>query len=106
MGVQLHEDRMGVLGVTLSPAAVAPNTTGEQFFPVRGLRVTDVVNAVKATVQPGLIVAHARCSAPDTLAIHFANTSAASITPTPGEAYQLWWFRAENAGKLPSVLQP
>ena len=77
----------------LSPALVALNTTTEQLFTVTGLKVTDIVeNVIKPTSQAGLGIVGMRVSAANTLAITFSNNSAAGITPTPSEIYQIITF--------------
>lgn len=78
-----------LLAVTLSPAAVAANTTAEQTFTVTGLQVGDFVNVIKPTTQAGLGIVNARVSAANTLAIAFVNSTAGSITPTASESYAL-----------------
>lgn len=85
-----------LLGVTLSPASVAPNTTAEQTFTVQGLKVGDFVDIGKPTVQAGLGIANARVSAANTLAVAFANLTAATITPTAAEVYEVGVTRPDN----------
>jgi hypothetical protein len=85
-----------VLAVTLSPTSVAPNTTAEQTFTVTGLNVGDFVDANKPTLQAGLGIVNSRVSAANTLAIGFANATAATITPTASEIYNLEISRPEN----------
>jgi hypothetical protein len=85
-----------LLGISLSPASVAPNTTAEQTFTVQGLRVGDFVEANKPTTQAGLAIANARVSAANTLAIAFGNLTAATITPTAAEVYQVGISRPDN----------
>lgn len=87
---------ISLLGITLSPAIVAANTTAEQTFTVRGLVTTDLVNVTKPTAQAGLGICGARISAADTLAITFNNNTAAGITPTAGEIYKVLVVRAEE----------
>jgi hypothetical protein len=81
------------VNATLSPAAVAANTTAEQTFPVNGLRVGDVVYVTKPTAQAGLGIVNCRVSASNTLAVTFSNNTAASITPTAAEVYQVGGIR-------------
>lgn len=81
------------LAVTISPAQVAANTTAEQTFTLKGLRVGDVVYVTKPTAQAGLGIVNVRVSATDTLAITFANNTASPITPTASEAYQVGGIR-------------
>lgn len=100
MGVQINEDRYGVVLATLSPAIVALNTTAEQTFTVKGLLTTDFVYVNKPTAQAGLGICGARVSAADTLAITFNNNTAAGITPTASEVYKVLVFRGE---KTPTV---
>jgi hypothetical protein len=81
---------MIVQGVTLSPVAVAANTTAEQAFAVPGVSAGDVVLAVnKPTEQAGLGIAGQRVVSTGTIGITFANVTAAAITPTAAEVYQV-----------------
>lgn len=96
-----------MLSVTLSPAIVAANTTAEQTFTVTGLAVGDFVEVNKPTTQAGLGIVNVRVSAANTLAIAFSNNTAAGITPTASEAYQIIVIRptsATLAAGLPAVL--
>lgn len=83
-----------VFSPSLSPAAVAANTTAEQTFAVAGLTTTDKVFVNKPTAQAGLGIVGMRVSAVDTLAITFSNNTAAAITPTAAEAYQVVALRS------------
>lgn len=85
-----------LLGVTLSPASVAPNTTAEQSFTVQGLKIGDFIEANKPTNQAGLTIANVRVSAANTLAIAFGNLTAATITPTASETYEVGVTRPDN----------
>ena len=76
-----------ILKATLSPAAVAANTTAEQTFTVSGVQVGDFVDANKPTSQAGLGIVGVRVSAANTLAITFSNNTASPITPTAAETY-------------------
>lgn len=91
---------------TLTPNAVAANTTAEQTFTVVGLAAGTEVYVTKPSVTLNLVVAGARVSALNTLAINFANNSGASITP-PVESYAIAYFptaapAAGSATTLPS----
>jgi hypothetical protein len=94
-GIQIGADGTQIAGLavytpTLSPAQVAADETAEQTFPVQGLSVGDIVLAVnKPTAQAGLGIVGVRVSAANTLAITFANVTAAPITPTPNEVYSV-----------------
>ena len=74
---------------TQSPTSIAANTVAEQTLTVTGIASTDFVVAVKPTSQAGLAVCSARASAANTVAVAFANVTAAGITPTASE---LWTF--------------
>lgn len=96
------EDRIVALSATLSPAAVAANTTAEQTFTVNGLAtsatngsvINDVILAInKPTAQAGLGIVGFRVSAANTLAVTFSNNTAGSITPTASEVYSIVAFR-------------
>lgn len=78
-----------ILNVTLSPASVANATAAEQTFTVTGLQTGDFINVSKPTTQAGLGIVNSRVSAANTLAITFMNTTAATITPTASEVYQV-----------------
>jgi hypothetical protein len=74
------------ISATLTPAAVAPNTTAEQIFAVNGIGSgTVVVN--KPSAQAGLGIVDARVVSPGNIGITYANFTAATITPTAGESY-------------------
>ena len=92
-----------LIGPTLSPISVAPTTTAEQTFTVAGLQVGDFVNVTKPTTQAGLAIGNARVSAANTLAVAFINATAATITPTASEVYQVAVDRPEIT-PLPAVL--
>lgn len=96
MGAMITEDRHGTVAITISPAQVSANTTAEQTFTVKGLKVTDAVLVNKPSHQAGIMPVHARVSAPDTVAITFANNTAGALTPTASETYYVHWFRAEK----------
>ena len=95
MGVVINEDRFGVVLATIDVAAVGANTTAEQAFAVRGLRVGDFVKVSKPSLSAGLGVVNARVSAADTLALSFVNATAAAIDPAV-ESYLVFWFRPEK----------
>lgn len=79
----------GTISATLTPAAVPPNTTAEQQFTVTGLVAgpSALVQVNKPTAQAGLDIAGCRVVSNNTLGITFLNVTAATITPTAGEAY-------------------
>jgi len=73
--------------LALTPAAVGPNTTSEQYFAVTGALPGQVVFVNKPTSQAGLLIANARVASPGQVAIQFQNLTAATITPTAAETY-------------------
>ena len=92
-----------ILQATLSPSSVANATTAEQTFTVQGFVSGDVVSVTKPTTQAGLGIVNSRVSAANTLAITFANTTAATITPTASEVYTIELNRPENPGSIPTT---
>jgi hypothetical protein len=93
-----------LLQSTLSPASVAQNTTAEQTFTLNGLLVGDIVSVTKPTTQAGLGIVNARVSANNTLAITFANNTAAPIVPTALEVYIIELNRPSNPAPLPTAV--
>lgn len=81
------------VGITISPAQVAANTTAEQTFTVTGARVGDVVFVSKPTAQAGLGVVNVRVTASNTIGITFSNNTGSPITPTASEVYQVGGIR-------------
>lgn len=80
---------VSVAAVTVTVASVAPNTTNEQAFAVTGAAVGQVVAVQKPTTDAGIAVVGARASATGSVAITFANDTAATITPTAGQTYTI-----------------
>jgi hypothetical protein len=95
MGVQIFEDRYGVVTASFDVASVAADTTAEQTFTVPGLKTGDMVMVNKPALDAGLGVANARVSAADTIAITFVNATAAPVDPS-AETYSIFWFRPEK----------
>lgn len=80
--------RLRWVDVTLSPAAVAANTSAEQTFAVPGVRLDDIVLSVnKPTAQAGLGIVGWRVSAEGEIGITFGNFTGSSITPTASQSY-------------------
>ena len=88
--------KQSVISVTLSPVAVAANTTAEQTFTVNGLLPGDFVSCNKPTTQAGLGIVGCRVSAANTLAITFLNTTASAITPTAAQVYLILVARPDS----------
>ncbi|MHB8602190.1 MAG: hypothetical protein ACYC9R_06410 [Nitrosotalea sp.] len=89
------------LTASLSPVAVAANTTAEQLFTVPGILVGDFINVNKPTAQAGLGIVGVRASAANQVGITFSNNTAASITPTAAEIYVFSVTRA-GSGNAPA----
>ena len=95
MGVQINEDRYGVLDIPITVDSVAANTSAEQTFTVNGVKTGDFVAISKPTLSDGLVVSTARVSAANTVAITFGNLTASPIVPGL-ETYRLYVFRPEK----------
>lgn len=95
MGVQIREDRYGIISVSIDVTSVPANTTSEQTVTVQGLQVGDFVEVMKPSHSTGLGVANSRVSAANTLAVTFMNNTASAIDPAP-ETYLVFWFRPEK----------
>lgn len=72
---------------TYAPAAVAANTTAEQFFGLAGVLSTDILVVNKPSAQAGLGIVNVR-AATGNVVITFSNNTAAAITPT-AETYAI-----------------
>jgi hypothetical protein len=96
MGINLNEDRQWLVTPTLNVGQVNANSTSEQTFTVKGLRVTDFVELNKPTHTSGIAIGNCRVSAADTLAVTFQNITGGNITPG-SEVYQLWVERPEKS---------
>ena len=75
---------------SLSPVAVAANTTAEQTLTVTGVTTAMVVQSViKPSVQSGLKIVGWRVTAADTMRFTYQNTTGGSITPTAAETHTI-----------------
>lgn len=97
MGVQVHEDRYGVLSASLTPAGTALGPlTAAQTFTVSGLRTTDqIIKVTPPSTTAGLAIVGASVSAANTLELVFGNFSTGPLTSASG-TYNITVFRAEN----------
>jgi hypothetical protein len=95
MGVQVNEDRWGVIDHTFDPASVAANTSAEQTTTVNGLTTDMVVIVQKPTASAGIGIVNARVSAANTLAVTFMNATASPVN-AGAESYRIWWFKPER----------
>ena len=93
---------VAVVNATLSPAAVAANTSAEQTFTLIGVKVGDWISVNKPTAQAGLTIAGARVTAADTIGITFGNLTVGAITPTASQVYLVHIVRPE--GTIPTTV--
>lgn len=85
-----------LIGPTLTPVAVAANTTAEQLFTIPGLQTNDNVSGYLLAAQTaGVGISNMRVSAANTLQIGFSNSTAGSLTPVAG-IYQICICRPES----------
>jgi hypothetical protein len=78
---------VSVAAVTVTATSVAPNTTAEQTFAVTGAATGQLVAVQKPTVDAGVAIVGVRASAAGSVAITYANDTAATITPTATQTY-------------------
>lgn len=98
-----------VAAVTCTPTSVAPNTTHEQAFAVTGAATGQVALAQKPTTDAGISLVGVRASASGSVAIQFANDTAATITPTAAETYTFELFPSSmviSATLTPAAVGP
>jgi len=95
MGVQMHEDRYGVVAVSLTPAGTAAGPlTASQTFTVPGLKTSDMVRVDPPSTTAGLAIVGSRVSAVNTLQLTFGNFSTGPLTSASG-TYNVFVFRPE-----------
>ena len=78
---------ISVAAVTITAISVAPNTTNEQAFAVTNAATGQLVAVQKPTVDAGIAIVGVRASAAGSVAITYANDTAATITPTATQTY-------------------
>ena len=85
------------IGPSLTPAAVAANTTAVQTFALPGLQTNDIIVAQGyiANQTTGIFIAECDCLAANVLTIQFGNLTASSATPAAG-IYEFQIVRAEG----------
>lgn len=81
----------------LTPVSVAANAIVEQQFSVTGIRVGELVQVTKPTAQAGLDIMGCRAVSNNVLGITFGNVTAAAITPTAAQTYQVMCLGALDA---------
>ena len=72
---------------TVSPGAIAANTTFTTNITVLGAVLGDVVFAVQASLLQGAVHLQGEVIAADTVQLKIANTTAGAITPTASTVY-------------------
>ena len=89
---------------SLTPVAVAANTTATQTFSIPGLQTTDIVNVLglNGSQIAGIVTAEADCLAAGVLTVQFGNLTAAPVTPTAG-IYTLEIIRLEGPAPVTAV---
>jgi len=87
---------------SITPSAVAANTTAAQTFALPGLLTTDIISTAGYTANQttGIFVVECDCLTANVLTIQFGNITASSATPAAG-IYELQIVRAE--GPLPTT---
>lgn len=87
LDMQFRDHVRLVMGATasLNPGAVAANSTATATITVPGALVGDEASVVCATPL-GNVLLNAEVTAPNTVTIKFANTSAGAVTPAGGAA--------------------
>ena len=85
---------------SLTPVAVAANTTAVQTFPLPGLQTTDIIisQGYIANQTTGIFIAESDCLTANVLTVQFGNVTSGSVTPAAG-VYEFQIVRAE--GPLP-----
>jgi hypothetical protein len=96
--------KVGRFSLTLSPVAVAANTSVAQSFASTGigLLTTDTVLVTCTAPLTGVINTNAYVSAADTLTVTFANNTAGSLTPTASTVYYVTVFRVQPNWTAPA----
>lgn len=89
---------------TLTPVAVAANTTAAQTFALPGLQTTDIVLVIglNGSQTAGIVVAEADCLTANVLSIQFGNNTALSATPAAG-VYTIQIVRLEGPAPVTAV---
>lgn len=79
---------------SLGPLSAVPaNSTAEVTFSAPGVRANDVLFISTPLYQVGLGIAGVRSNQNDIISVTFINPTGASVTPVPGQTYQLLGIR-------------
>ena len=89
---------------SLTPVAVAANTTATQNFTIPGLQTTDIVTLIGlyGSQIAGIVVCECDCLAVNVLTVQFGNLTAAPVTPTAG-VYSIAITRLEGPAPVTAV---
>jgi len=89
---------------SITPAAVAAQTSASQTFSVAGLQTTDLVlvQGYNGTQTAGIVIAESDCLTAGVLSVQFANVTTASATPASG-AYAIQITRLEGPAPVTAV---
>jgi hypothetical protein len=102
MGVQLREDRFGVVSLPLVVGALGGTSAVEKDLPCPGIRVGDFV-----LVNPGVATAGvaytARVSANDLIKVNCINVTAGS--PNPGTVQMSIFYFSPEGGPTKNVVR-
>ena len=89
---------------SLTPVAVAANTTAAQTFSIPGLQTTDIVVflGLNGSQAAGIVVCEADCLTAGVLSVQFGNLTASPVTPTAG-VYTIQVTRLEGPAPVTAV---
>lgn len=73
-----------LVGINITPAAVAAASATEQTFTVPNLKIGDYVDVAPPSDVAGVTAVLARVTATSTIGIKFINPTAGSLTPAAG----------------------
>ena len=93
-----------LIAVTLTPAAVAANSSATQTFALPGALATDFIETFpSAAGTANMMIQNCWVSSAGIVAIQWLNTSAAAITPATG-TYNVNLLRPENIPLPPNMV--
>lgn len=89
---------------SLTPVAVAANTTAAQTFSIPGLQTTDIVVllGLNGSQAAGIVVCESDCLTAGVLSVQFGNLTASPVTPTAG-VYTIQVTRLEGPAPVTAV---
>ena len=89
---------------SLTPVAVAANTSAAQTFSIPGLQTTDIVVLLGliGSQAAGIVVCEADCLTAGVLSVQFGNLTASPVTPTAG-VYTIQVTRLEGPAPVTAV---